>query len=71
MSYTLIKRKERNNIRGQLDEKSIAWKTRRQRYHAKKEPQLVLTNAPVAPRMGEINKLAETVKAPVIGADVI
>lgn len=31
---------------------------------------LVLTNAPVALRMGEINKLAEAVKAPVIGADV-
>jgi enoyl-[acyl-carrier protein] reductase I len=30
----------------------------------------VLTNAPVALRMGEINKLAEIVKAPVIGADV-
>ena len=32
--------------------------------------QLVLTNAPVALRMGEINKLAEITKAPVIGADV-
>jgi enoyl-[acyl-carrier protein] reductase I len=31
---------------------------------------IVLTNAPVALRMGEINKLAEAVKAPVIGADV-
>jgi enoyl-[acyl-carrier protein] reductase I len=30
----------------------------------------VLSNAPVALRMGEINKLAEAVKAPVIGADV-
>jgi len=32
--------------------------------------QLVLSNAPVALRMGEINKLSEAVKAPVIGADV-
>ncbi len=31
---------------------------------------MVLTNAPVALRMGEINKLAELVKAPVVGADV-
>ena len=31
----------------------------------------MLTNAPVALRMGEINKLAEIVKAPVIGADVV
>lgn len=30
----------------------------------------MLTNAPVALRMGEINKLADAVKAPVIGADV-
>ncbi len=29
-----------------------------------------MTNAPVALRMGEINKLADIVKAPVIGADV-
>jgi enoyl-[acyl-carrier protein] reductase I len=29
-----------------------------------------LTNAPVALRMGEINKLADAVQAPVIGADV-
>src|SRR5690606_639734 len=31
--------------------------------------QIVLTNAPIALRMGEINKLAETCKAPVIPAD--
>ena len=31
----------------------------------------MLTNAPVALRMGEINKLAEIVTAPVIGADVV
>jgi enoyl-[acyl-carrier protein] reductase I len=55
-------------IFGALDEKSIAWRTalRCQEEGA----QLVLTNAPVALRMGEINKLAEAVKAPVIGADV-
>lgn len=55
-------------IFGALDEKSIAWKTALA-CHAQ-GAQLVLTNAPVALRMGEINKLAEAVQAPVIGADV-
>src|SRR4051812_37328290 len=55
-------------IFGALDEKSIAWKTALA-CHAQ-GAQIVLTNAPVALRMGEINKLAETVQAPVIGADV-
>lgn len=55
-------------IFGALDEKSIAWKTALA-CHAQ-GAQLVLSNAPVALRMGEINKLAEAVNAPVIGADV-
>src|SRR5262245_24211616 len=55
-------------IFGALDDKSIAWKTAL-RCH-EEGAQLVLTNAPVALRMGEINKLSEAVKAPVIGADV-
>jgi enoyl-[acyl-carrier protein] reductase I len=55
-------------IFGALDEKSIAWKTALKCHE--QGAQLVLTNAPVALRMGEINKLAETVQAPVIGADV-
>src|SRR5262245_52704647 len=55
-------------IFGALDDKSIAWKTALACHE--QGAQLVLTNAPVALRMGEINKLAETVKAPVIGADV-
>src|SRR5690606_25450539 len=33
--------------------------------------QIVLSNAPVALRMGEINKLSEQINAPVIGADVV
>ncbi len=56
-------------IFGALDEKSIAWRTAL-RCH-EEGARLILTNAPVALRMGEINKLAETVKAPVIGADVV
>jgi enoyl-[acyl-carrier protein] reductase I len=67
MSYNLLKGKK-GIIFGALDEKSIAWKTAI-RCH-EEGAQLVLSNAPVALRMGEINKLAETVKAPVIGADV-
>jgi enoyl-[acyl-carrier protein] reductase I len=56
-------------IFGALDEKSIAWRTAI-RCH-EEGAQLVLTNAPVALRMGEINKLAAQVNAPVIGADVV
>ncbi|HUQ96456.1 MAG TPA: enoyl-ACP reductase [Chitinophagaceae bacterium] len=55
-------------IFGALDEKSIAWKTALR--CSAEGAQLVLSNAPVALRMGEINKLAEAVAAPVIGADV-
>lgn len=67
MSYNLLKGKK-GIIFGALDEKSIAWRTAL-RCH-EEGAQLVLTNAPVALRMGEINKLAEAVSAPVIGADV-
>jgi len=68
MSNQLLKGKK-GIIFGALDEKSIAWKTALA-CHAQ-GAELVLTNAPVALRMGEINKLAEAVKAPVIGADVV
>jgi enoyl-[acyl-carrier protein] reductase I len=67
MAYNLLKGKK-GIIFGALDEKSIAWKTALR--CAEEGGQLVLTNAPVALRMGEINKLAEKVNAPVIGADV-
>ncbi len=56
-------------IFGALDEKSIAWKTAL-RCH-EEGAKIVLTNAPVALRMGEINKLSDLCgNAPVIGADV-
>ncbi|MDQ6610777.1 MAG: enoyl-ACP reductase [Bacteroidota bacterium] len=55
-------------IFGALDEKSIAWKTALACHEQGAE--IVLTNAPVALRMGEINKLSEAIQAPVIGADV-
>ena len=67
MSYNLLKGKK-GIIFGALDEKSIAWRTAL-RCH-EEGAQLVLSNAPVALRMGEINKLSEAVNAPVIGADV-
>src|SRR4051794_22076524 len=68
MAYNLLAGKK-GIIFGALDEKSIAWKTAL-RCH-EEGAQIVLSNAPVALRMGEINKLAEMVKAPVIGADVV
>lgn len=68
MAYNLLKGKK-GIIFGALDEKSIAWKTAQVCYDEGAE--IVLTNAPVALRMGEINKLAaECGNAPVIGADV-
>ncbi len=68
MPYNLLQGKK-GIIFGALDEKSIAWKTAL-RCH-EEGAQIVLSNAPVALRMGEINKLAEMVHAPVIGADVV
>lgn len=67
MSYNLLKGKK-GIIFGALDEKSIAWRTAL-RCH-EEGAQLVLTNAPVAMRLGEINKLAEAINAPIIPADV-
>jgi len=67
MAYNLLKGKK-GIIFGALDENSIAWKTAQHCYAEGAE--LVLTNAPIALRMGTINKLAEEVNAPVIPADV-
>ncbi len=66
-SHQLLKGKK-GIIFGALDENSIAWKTA-VKCHAE-GAQLVLTNAPIALRMGAINKLAEHCNAPVIPADV-
>ena len=68
MSNNLLKGKK-GIIFGALDEKSIAWITAIKCFEEGAE--ILLTNAPVAMRMGEINKLAEAVNAPVIGADVV
>ncbi|MBL7727089.1 MAG: enoyl-ACP reductase [Dinghuibacter sp.] len=68
MANNLLKGKK-GIISGALDSNSIAWKTAL-RCH-EEGAQIVLTNAPIALRMGEINKLAEQCgNAPVIGCDV-
>jgi len=58
---------KRGIIFGALDEQSIAWKVA-ERAHAE-GARFVLTNAPIAMRMGEINKLAATCNAEIIPAD--
>lgn len=54
-------------IFGALDEKSIAWKVA-ERVH-EEGGKFVLTNAPIAMRMGKINELAEKCGAEIIPAD--
>jgi len=64
--YNLLKGK-RGIIFGALDENSIAWKTA-ERVHAEGGT-FVLTNAPIAMRMGSINELAEKTGSQIIPAD--
>ena len=66
MSYNLLKGKK-GIIFGVLDENSIAWKTA-ERVH-EEGGTFVLTNAPVAMRMGQINELAKKTGSQVIPAD--
>jgi hypothetical protein len=67
MAENLLKGKK-GIVFGALNDQSIAWKTAIQAHAQGAE--LVLTNAPVAMRMGEINELSKLVgNAPVIGAD--
>lgn len=66
MAHQLLKGK-RGILFGALDQNSIAWKVA---LHARAEgAQFTLTNAPIALRMGEINKLAEQCNTTVIPAD--
>lgn len=67
MSHNLLKGKK-GIIFGALDEKSIAWKTALQCHEEGAE--ILLTNAPIAMRMGEINKLSEKINAPIVPCDV-
>lgn len=66
MSYNLLKGKK-GIIFGALDENSIAWKTA-ERVH-EEGGKFVLTNAPIAMRMGSIKKLAEKTGSEIIPAD--
>ena len=66
MAYNLLKGK-RGIIFGALDENSIAWKTAEQ-VHAEGGI-FVLTNAPIAMRMGALNELAEKTNSQIIPAD--
>ncbi len=54
-------------IFGALDERSIAWKTAQR--VVSEGGQIILSNAPIALRMGKINELAAACNAPVIPAD--
>jgi enoyl-[acyl-carrier protein] reductase I len=64
--YNLLKGKK-GIIFGALDSNSIAWKVA-ERAH-EEGAVFVLTNAPIAMRMGEINELAKKTNSQVIPAD--
>ncbi len=66
MSYNLLKGK-RGIIFGALDEKSIAWKTAERAHEEGAE--FVLTNAPIAMRMGAIKDLAAKTGSEIIPPD--
>ena len=66
MSYNLLKGKK-GIIFGALDENSIAWKTAERAYDEGAE--FVLTNAPIAMRMGGIKDLAVQTNSELIPAD--
>lgn len=66
MAHQLLKGKT-GIIFGALDDLSIAWKVA-EKVH-EEGGQLILTNAPVALRMGKINELGEKTNAKVIPAD--
>jgi len=64
--HNLLKGK-RGIISGALDSNSIAWKVAQR--CRQEGASIVLTNAPIAMRMGEIKKLAEETNAEIIPAD--
>ncbi|MEQ6166693.1 SDR family oxidoreductase [Ekhidna sp. MALMAid0563] len=66
MSNNLLKGK-RGIISGALDQNSIAWKVAEKAHE--QGATFTLTNAPIAMRMGEINKLGEKCGAEIIPAD--
>ena len=66
MAYNLLKGK-RGIITGALDANSIAWKVAEKAHE--EGATFVLTNAPIAMRMGEIKKLAEQSGSEIVPAD--
>ena len=67
MKNELLKNKK-GIIFGALDERSIAWKVAEKcKEHG---AEFTLTNAPIALRMGKIDKLADNCNAKIIPADV-
>lgn len=66
MAYNLLKGKK-GIIFGALDANSIAWKTA-QRVH-EEGGTFVLTNAPIAMRMGQIKDLAQSTGSEIVSAD--
>ena len=66
MAYNLLKGK-RGIITGALDANSIAWKVAEKAHE--EGATFVLTNAPIAMRMGEINGLAEKTNSKIVPAD--
>ena len=64
----MILKGKRGIIFGALDQQSIAWKVA-ERAHAEGAT-FVLTNAPIAIRMGNIDELATATGATIIAADV-
>ncbi|MFM1875131.1 MAG: hypothetical protein RL266_868 [Bacteroidota bacterium] len=67
MGYGLLKGKK-GIIFGALDERSIAWKVAEK--VVEEGAEIILTNAPVALRMGKINELGDKLNASIIPADV-
>ena len=67
MSVQLLKGK-RGLIFGALDEHSIAWKVAEKAHEH--GAQIVLTNAPIALRKGDIFRLGKKINAEVLPADI-
>lgn len=66
MSYKILEGKK-GIVFGALDKNSIAWKTAEAIVASGGE--IVLTNAPIAIRMGNINQLSKKLDSPIIPAD--
>ena len=66
MAYNLLKGKK-GIIFGALDEKSIAWKVAEKAHEEGAE--FILSNAPIALRMGVLNNLSKKTNSEIIGAD--